>query len=196
MAPQRSPGAGALMARLAGFTSTALAQGAPNARPLFRFGLIADPQDAPVVPRRTRLHANSPWKLAEAVEAMHGEPLAFVATLGDIIDRHWESYAHILPVHDRLKHPAYPANEHDLWRWKQLSERLAGWRSFTAFPGGHNHAGNRGKVGNDASGRKHFVNLKGMVETPDKTAFSIVAVLADRLELKGFVLEESRVLRI
>ncbi len=303
-------GAAALIAPFAGFSTAAFAQGTPNAQPLFRFGLIADPQYAPVVPRRTRFYANSLWKVAEAIEAMNGEPLAFVATLGDIIDRHWESYAHILPVYDRLTHPhffvlgnhdfevardflgsvvrtaglrrayydfeggpangpkwrfivldgndislfanlpgtpkhqqaqarlaamteakapnaqtwngglsddqttwlfrtmdaaeaagqkivvlghypLYPANEHNLWGWEQLSERMAGYRHFTAFFCGHNHAGNYGEVG-----RKHFVNLKGMVETPDKTAFSIVSVFPDRLELKGFGLEESRSFRI
>lgn len=297
-------GAGALMAPFAGFAPPALGQAPPGA-PLFRFGLIADPQYAPVPPRRTRFYAHSLWKVAEAIEAMNAENLSFVATLGDIIDRHWESYAHLLPVYDRLKHPhffvlgnhdfevardylhavlrttglrrayydfegggwrfivldgndlslfanlpgspkhqaaearlaalrearapnaqvwngglsddqdtwlfrtmdaaeaagqkivvfghypMYPANEHNLWGWEQLTERMSGYRHFVGYFCGHNHAGNYGQ----ANG-KHFVNLKGMVETPDKTAFSIVSVFPDRLELQGFGLEESRSFRI
>ncbi|WP_348647322.1 metallophosphoesterase [Aestuariivirga sp. YIM B02566] len=52
----------------------------------------------------TRYYANSLWKLDEAVKALNGEELRFVATLGDIIDRHWQSYDDILPIYDRLKH--------------------------------------------------------------------------------------------
>lgn len=52
----------------------------------------------------TRYYANSLWKLDEAVKALNGEELRFVATLGDIIDRHWQSYDDILPIYDHLKH--------------------------------------------------------------------------------------------
>ena len=77
--------------------------------PLFRFGIVADPQYAPVVPnlRANRYYANSLWKLSEAIEVFNKEDLQFVATLGDIIDRHWESYTHILPVYDQLKHERF-----------------------------------------------------------------------------------------
>jgi predicted phosphodiesterase len=294
--------AAALVQPFGGFAAPARAQAG---QPLFRFGLIADPQYAPVPPRRTRFYAHSLWKVAEAVEAMNGENLAFVATLGDIIDRHYESYGHILPVYDRLRHshffvlgnhdyevaadwlhavhrtaglrrawydfegggwrfivldgndlslfanpagspkralaeqrlaalreagapnaqtwngglsedqtswlfrtmdaaeaagqkmvllchyPVFPANEHNLWGWEELAGRIARYRHFVAFFNGHNHMGNYGEIGG-----KHFLNLKGMVETPDKTAFSTIAVFEDRLELTGHGLEESRTLRI
>jgi predicted phosphodiesterase len=71
--------------------------------PLVRFGAIADPQYAPAPPRGTRHYANSLWKLSEAVEALNQEDLAFVVTLGDIIDRHVESYNHILPIYQNLE---------------------------------------------------------------------------------------------
>lgn len=291
-----------LVTPFTGFSSPVVAQ---TSAPLFRFGLIADPQYAPVPPRRTRFYANSLWKVAEAVEAMNGEDLSFVVTLGDIIDRHYESYSHILPVYDRMRHPhffvlgnhdyevaadwlhavnrtaglrrayydfdgggwkfivldgndlslfanpqgsakralaerrlaslretrapnaqiwngglsedqttwlfrtmdaaeaagqkmvvlchypIFPANEHNLWGWEEIVERIAGYRHFVAFFNGHNHAGNYGTLGG-----KHFLNMKGMVETPDRTAFSTVSVFADRLELKGYGLEESRSLPI
>jgi len=95
--------AAAFFAPFAGFTVTgAAAQGGP----LFRFGIVADPQYAPVVPnlKSNRYYANSLWKLSEAIEAFNKEDLQFVATLGDIIDRHWESFSHILPLYDKLKH--------------------------------------------------------------------------------------------
>jgi predicted phosphodiesterase len=69
-----------------------------------RFGIVADPQYAPAAPAMNRYYANSLWKLSEAVEAFNAVDLHFVVTLGDIIDRHWESYGHILPIYDRLRH--------------------------------------------------------------------------------------------
>lgn len=92
---------GALLAPAVLAASPAAAQGGP----ILRFGLITDPQYAPVPPRRTRFYANSLAKLSQAVETLNQEQLAFCVTLGDIIDRHWESYSHILPVYDRLAHP-------------------------------------------------------------------------------------------
>jgi len=293
--------ASVLTAPFAGF-APAVAQAS---QPRFRFGLIADPQYAPVAPRRTRFYANSLWKVAEAAEALNAEKLEFVVTLGDIIDRHWESYGHILPVYDRLKHPhffvlgnhdyevaadflgsvhrvtglrrayydfpgggyrfvvldgndvslfanpagsakralatkrleeltaakapnaqpwnggmsedqwtwlsatleraraanekvillchypVWPHNEHNMWDYEKFVELVSTHPSVVAFFNGHNHAGNYGQLGG-----KHFVNLKGMVETPDKTAFSVIEVWDDRLELRGFGLEESRTLKI
>ncbi|WP_049734471.1 metallophosphoesterase [Rhizobium ecuadorense] len=58
-----------------------------SALPLFRFGIIADPQYAAVPPHATmdRYYANSLAKLAEAIEVFNGEELSFVMTLGDVI---------------------------------------------------------------------------------------------------------------
>lgn len=273
--------------------------------PLFRFGIVADPQYAPVPPKGTRYYANSLWKLSEAVQAFNDQELAFVATLGDIIDRHWESYSHILPVYDRLQHPhhfvlgnhdfevagdylhavlrevglerayysfrlpgwrfvvidgneislfanpkgsethataqarlaamverkavnaqpwnggmsdtqlawleaelgeaeaagervvafghypVFPEDMHNMWDYERFLEIVTRSPSFAAFMNGHNHAGNY-----DVNQGKHFVNFKGMVETPAETAYSVVEVHADRLEIKGVGLEESRALAL
>lgn len=53
--------------------------------PLFRFGIIADPQYAPIVPHvaMDRQYANSLAKVAEAVEVFNSWELSFVMTLGD-----------------------------------------------------------------------------------------------------------------
>jgi predicted phosphodiesterase len=273
--------------------------------PVFRFGVIADPQYAPVAPRGTRYYANSLWKVAEAVEAFNAQDLAFVATLGDIIDRHWESFGHILPIYDRLAHPnyfilgnhdydvakdyltsveratglqrayydyvggghrflvldgndvslfanpegdekhalaaerlarmeeagapnakrwngglsdaqfawiesrmeaaraagervivqghypIYPRDMHNLWDDEKLVELLTSYDNFLLYINGHNHAGNYGRIG-DA----HFVNFKGMVETPDTTAYSTVEVWDDRIEIVGAGVEVSRTLTL
>lgn len=99
-------GAAALVTPFAGFAArSAVAQDAP----LFQFGVVADPQYAPFppAPGGTRYYANSLWKINEAVDALNQEDLEFVVTLGDIIDRHWESFGDILPIYDRLQHPNF-----------------------------------------------------------------------------------------
>lgn len=75
--------------------------------PLFSFGIVADPQYADADPRPDmgRFYAESPKKLAEAIDVFNREDLAFVVTLGDIIDRGFENFDAILSVYDALRHP-------------------------------------------------------------------------------------------
>nr|WP_246225298.1 metallophosphoesterase [Pseudochelatococcus lubricantis] len=297
--------AAALLTPFAGFSVSSSA--AQSGGPLFRFGVVADPQYAPVPPNasKTRFYANSLWKLSEAIETLNGEDLKFVVTLGDIIDRHWESFSAILPLYDKLKHeklfllgnhdfdvagdylqsvvrtvgmpsayydfagggyrfivldgndvstfappkgdprreladkrlaelkaqgaanaqswngslsdtqfqwlqdtigkasaanekvivlnhyPVYPANEHNLWDADRVVDLVSNSGNVVAYFNGHNHAGNYGERNG-----KHFLNFKGMVDTPTTTAFAIVEVYSDRLEIKGFGREENRTLKI
>lgn len=300
----RFGGMAALMAPFAGFAAgSAAAQGGPD----FRFGIIADPQYAPVVPnaQRTRFYANSLWKLQDAISMLNKEDLQFVVTLGDIIDRHWQSFGDILPLYDALNHkkffllgnhdydvagdylnsvvrtvgmprpyydfagggfrfivldgndvslfstakdhpkqeiarerlkklqeakainamtwngslsdeqfgrlettmakakqagekvvvlchyPVFPVNVHNLWDSERIVELLTSYDNFVAYFNGHNHAGNYGEI----SG-KYFVNFKGMVETPDTSAFSVVEVFGDKLAIRGFGRETNRNLMI
>ncbi|RUL96561.1 metallophosphoesterase [Rhizobium chutanense] len=78
------------------------------ASPLFRFGIIADPQYAAIAPHvaMDRHYANSLAKVAEAIEVFNGWELSFVMTLGDVIDRSFASFDDILPVYDKLRHEA------------------------------------------------------------------------------------------
>jgi 3',5'-cyclic AMP phosphodiesterase CpdA len=272
---------------------------------LFRFGVVADPQYAALEPDLglNRYPALSLGKLKTAIEEFNRHELAFVVTLGDIVDRNWESFDDILPVYDALRHPrhfllgnhdfavgtdhlasvaarvgmpsgyydflqsgyrfiALDGNEVSLFappegdprrgeakrlmkaldeagapnaqRWNAalsdtqfawLEARLAQAASagervivlnhyplypldvhnaldsdrilallarhdhVVAYLCGHNHAGNFGERNGT-----YFVNFHGMVDTPDSSAFSIVDVHADRLEITGFGREESRVL--
>lgn len=297
-------GAAALVSQFEGFTvAPARAQGAP----LFSFGIFSDPQYAPVPPRGTRFYANTLWKLQTAIQEANNQQLAFVTTLGDIIDRHWQSYEHILPLYDRLKHdhffvlgnhdyevgadylhavhrtvglkrayydfkgagtnyrfvvvdgnevslfanaanstmhklarerltklenekainaktwngtlseeqfvwlkqtldkaqaagekvvifghyPVYPVDQHNIWDDARFVDLVTGYPNFVAYFNGHNHAGNYGEVKG-----KHFVNVRGMVETAAETAWSTIEVHADRLELKGVGKQESKTLTI
>lgn len=271
-----------------------------------RFGVVADPQYAPVPPANNRYYANSLWKLSEAIEVFNAEPdLQFVVTLGDIIDRHWESYSHILPIYDRVRHPnlfvlgnhdfevapdylasvpralglgrrfydfgvggtrfividgndvslfanpkdspkyrlavetlqamkergepnaqewnaglgeehyawleqtmdraeaagekilvmghypVYPKTKLSMWGAERFVKLVSARRSFLAYLNGHDHAGNYGTFAG-----KHFVNFKGMVETATETAYAIVTLHPDRIEIEGFGTEPSRSLTI
>ena len=53
-------------------------------------------------------------------------------------------------------------------------------QAVVAYMNGHNHAGNYGVLA-----KRHFVTFAGMVNT-EETAYAIVNVFADRLEIKGF----------
>ncbi|ASW05890.1 metallophosphoesterase [Rhizobium sp. 11515TR] len=275
--------------------------------PLFRFGVIADPQYADLAPNLTlnRYPAKSLDKLRAAIEEFNRHDLAFVVTLGDIIDREWKSFDAILPVYEALRHrkhfllgnhdfavasqhlgtvparvgmpsayydfslsgyrfialdgnevsvfappegdprrqeakdmmrvlestgalngqrwngaigdtqhdwlaaklreakaagekvivmnhyPIFPENGHNALDSDRMLSLLAEQDHVVAYVNGHNHAGNFG-----VSGGTYFINFKGMVDTEDASAYAIVAVHNDRLEVTGFGREDSRVLAL
>jgi 3',5'-cyclic AMP phosphodiesterase CpdA len=278
-----------------------------HSSPLFSFGVIADPQyaDIPPKPEAGRYYANSPAKLAAAVEVFNTHDLAFVVTLGDLIDRGFENFDGILPAYDALRHrsillpgnhdfavepdyltqvhqrlgmpapwydfaigthrfvvldgndvslfapplddprreiaaerlaalqaegainaqtwngsfsdvqfewlkatlqkadgagetvmlfchyPLYPENAHNMWDAPRIIDLLSEHVCAAAWFNGHNHDGNFGTL----SGT-HFVNFKGMVDTPDENTFAIVDVYDDRIEIRGFGREDSRILML
>lgn len=301
----KTSGAATLVSSFAGFGYTE-ARVAPKAS--FRFGVIADPQFAPVPNTygvKTRYYSNSVWKLNEAIAHLNSEDLEFVITLGDLVDRYWESFQNVLPLYDELKHkkffllgnhdfttpnhslqtlvrtvsmpapyydfvrhgyrfivldgseislfalpdgdprralaerrlaelkasgaknaqsyngslsdtqfewlrrkvqeavaadqkiiimnhyPVYPEHETNAWDSERLIQLVTETPNIVAYFNGHNHAGNYGEKGG-----KHFLTFRGMVETPTDTAYAIVEVLPDRLEVKGFGLQESRTLNL
>ncbi|OWV74819.1 phosphatase [Rhizobium sp. R339] len=137
-----------------------------SALPLFRFGIIADPQYAAAAPHAAmdRYYANSLAKVAEAIEVFNGCELSFVMTLGDVIDRSFASFDDILPVYGNLRHEAlFLLGNHDFsvseGHLSEVSARLGmpspyysfsrhGWRfvvldgnqvSIFAPPEGHHH---------------------------------------------------------
>lgn len=139
-----------------------------SASPLFRFGILADPQYAAIEPHAgmNRYYANSLAKVAEAIEVFNDEELSFVMTLGDIIDRSFSSFSGILPVYEKLRHETlFLLGNHDFsvssGHLSEVSTRLDmpspyysflrhGWRfivldgnevSTFAPPEGHPHRG-------------------------------------------------------
>lgn len=73
--------------------------------PLFRFGVVTDPQFAHLPMTLNRYYERSLDKLADVVSTLNAHDLAFVASLGDVVDRHWESFDPILDVYRMFKAP-------------------------------------------------------------------------------------------
>lgn len=89
------------------FPRLAAAAGEDQAPPLLRFGLIADAQYADADQEGERHYRSTPEKLKRAVEALHGEKLAFTLHLGDFIDRDFKSFDVMLPLIKGLEHPVH-----------------------------------------------------------------------------------------
>ena len=86
-------------------------------------------------------------------------------------------------------YPLFPENDHNLWDWQRVTELFQRSGNVLAYLNGHNHAGNLGRHGST-----WYVNFKGMVDTETENSFAIAEIFADRLEIRGFGREESRVL--
>jgi hypothetical protein len=84
--------------------------------------------------------------------------------------------------------PVHPANVHNLWNHSAITELLAKYPCVAAYLNGHNNAGNYAQ-----QGKIHFLTLKGMVDTTT-SAYSVVEVHKDRLEIKGFGRQNDRTL--
>ncbi len=80
---------------------------APDEKPLFRFGVIADCQYADADATPIRLYRLASEKLAESVDFLNTQDLAFTIHLGDFIDRDFISFDTVAPIYDRLQAPHY-----------------------------------------------------------------------------------------
>jgi len=87
--------------------------------------------------------------------------------------------------------PVYLPNVHNLWNDSELVELFESYDCVVAYISGHNHAGNYA-VKNGIG----YLTLRGMVETPAETAFAVVEVYPNRLNVIGFGAETSRTLYI
>jgi manganese-dependent ADP-ribose/CDP-alcohol diphosphatase len=85
--------------------------------------------------------------------------------------------------------PAAPDNIHNLLNFKEVNVLLSKYKNVVAWLNGHNHQGNYASYNNI-----HYVTFKGMVETKDLNSFAIVEAYSDKLIIKGYGREESRVL--
>ena len=86
--------------------------------------------------------------------------------------------------------PVFPADPHNLWNATEVIELIEGFPSVKAYINGHNHKGNYAQKNGI-----HFLTLKGMVETKT-SAYSIIRILGDRMEVIGYGREKNRNLLI
>ncbi|TKI05181.1 metallophosphoesterase [Martelella alba] len=90
---------------------------------ILRFGLIADPQYADADMSHGRYYRHSLRKLATAIAGLNEWPLDFVVTLGDLVDRDWQSFRAVQHGYQALRHPhVVVMGNHDA---AVLSRRLA-----------------------------------------------------------------------
>jgi manganese-dependent ADP-ribose/CDP-alcohol diphosphatase len=85
--------------------------------------------------------------------------------------------------------PIAPDNAHNLLNSRELLELLAKYPGVLAWFAGHNHEGNYVKTGST-----FYVTFRGMVETENENSFAMVKVFRNRIEIKGYGREASRVL--
>lgn len=88
-------------------------------------------------------------------------------------------------------YPLYPEDPHNLWNAEEVVTVLEQSGNVMAYFNGHNHAGNYGQKKGI-----HYLNFKGMVDTPDQNTFAAVHVHPDHLAVEGFGREDSRELSI
>jgi len=87
--------------------------------------------------------------------------------------------------------PVYPDGTHNLLNCNEMVNTVSGYLNVIAWFSGHYHAGNYARLR-----QIHFLTFEGMVETPDSNSFAIVKVFTDRLEVRGFGREKSRILNL
>ena len=73
-----------------------------NQEPILKIGLIADPQYENRETSGSRFYRESLRKLTEAIDTFNNNHVAFIQTLGDVINGRWESFDSILQLYDRL----------------------------------------------------------------------------------------------
>jgi predicted phosphodiesterase len=85
--------------------------------------------------------------------------------------------------------PVFPPNVHNLWNDTEVLQILERHSCVVAWMNGHNHAGNYA-----VREGIHHVTFPGLVETADTTAYALVHVNPERLEIEGFGRTPDRVL--
>ncbi|MEN7551608.1 metallophosphoesterase [Rapidithrix thailandica] len=85
--------------------------------------------------------------------------------------------------------PIWPESKYNLWNHRELNNLLQQYPNIVAYLNGHNHAGDYAK-----QGHIHFLTMHGVVETQEQSAYGIVHVYQNRLEIEGFGREPQRTL--
>lgn len=88
-------------------------------------------------------------------------------------------------------YPVYPTDAHALWNSREILGIIEKYDCVKAWINGHNHAGNYAEEKGI-----HFINLRGMVDTETENAFSVFSFGNEKIEIKGFGREKSRIFTI
>ena len=86
-------------------------------------------------------------------------------------------------------YPLFPDDAHNLWNAEAVVALLEAHPSVAAYISGHNHAGSYA-----VRGGIHFLTLRGLVETPDTSAFALIEVTPEGLRVRGWGREPDRIL--
>ncbi len=84
-------------------------------------------------------------------------------------------------------YPIYPENVHNLWNDHEVLDLILRHSCVKVWINGHNHGGSYHETNN-----LHFINFRGMVETPDSNAFALVKLLDDSIIIDGYGREPDR----
>ncbi len=87
--------------------------------------------------------------------------------------------------------PIYPVACHSLFNDEELTAMLTDYKCVKAYFCGHNHPG-----GYALKDGVHFINFKGMVDTPDSASFAKVTLTSDSIFVIGRGREITRRLKI
>ncbi|MEI6172104.1 MAG: metallophosphoesterase [Bacteroidota bacterium] len=84
----------------------------------------------------------------------------------------------------------YPFSSYNLWNNRELIALMTRYPCVKAYFNGHHHPGNYGFYQGI-----HFVNFKGMVNTPE-SAYAVVTLTSDSILIKGYGREPDRRLKM
>ena len=85
--------------------------------------------------------------------------------------------------------PVWPTEKHVLLNQEEVLTLLQNYDNIIAWFAGHNHKGNYGNYN-----LMHCVTFRGMVETENENSFAIVDVYRNKIWIRGFGREKSRIL--
>ncbi len=93
--------------------------------PIFSFGVVADLQYADRAPYKNRYFRNSLQKLDACIETMNTHDLTFIADLGDLIERDFQSFDQVLSQYNKSYSKVYfTVGNHDFEVEEHLKPRV------------------------------------------------------------------------
>lgn len=86
--------------------------------------------------------------------------------------------------------PVFPESTHNLLNYKEILTILEKYKNIIAWLNGHNHEGNYGYFNTI-----HCITFKGMVETENTNSYALIEVYNNKIMIRGYGNEKSRILR-